>query len=145
MNGWLHQERREETSPVNLNSKTVPLQEAVNASTRQHPVLPHFLENESRLIADLSTAREVQQQLLQREVRGVQGIDLATAWVPARELGGDFYDVLPWGSGGLALALGDVLRKRHCRGAFRGAVDGNSPRPHCRPCGLRAGRTRRNQ
>lgn len=40
---------------MNLNSKTVPLEEAVNASTREHPVLPHFRENESRLIADLST------------------------------------------------------------------------------------------
>jgi len=56
-------------------------------------------------------AREVQQQLLRREVRQVPGIDLATVCVPAYELGGDFYDLLPYRSGLLALALGDVSGK----------------------------------
>jgi sigma-B regulation protein RsbU (phosphoserine phosphatase) len=39
------------------------------------------------------------------------GLDLAAAYVPARELGGDFYDFLPYGEGKLALALGDVSGK----------------------------------
>ncbi|MGB8325490.1 MAG: PP2C family protein-serine/threonine phosphatase, partial [Candidatus Acidiferrum sp.] len=37
--------------------------------------------------------------------------DLATAYIPARELGGDFYDLLPLGIGRLALANGDVSGK----------------------------------
>lgn len=96
---------------MNLHSRTVSFHEALNPSTAEHPVLPHFRENELRLVSDLSMAREVQQQLLQREVRGVPGIDLATACVPAHELGGDFYDLLPYGSGRFALALGDVSGK----------------------------------
>lgn len=96
---------------MNLNSKTVRVQEALNPSTGEHPVLPHFRENEQRLISDLSMAREVQQQMMQREVRGVPGVDLAKACIPARELGGDFYDLLPYGNGRLALALGDVSGK----------------------------------
>lgn len=96
---------------MNLNSKAVGLQEAPNPSTGQHPVLPEFRENELRLISDVSMAREVQQQLLHREVRRVPGIDLAAACVPACELGGDFFDLLPYGTGRLALALGDVSGK----------------------------------
>lgn len=68
-------------------------------------------ENEARLVDDLDIAREVQQQLLPRETRLFPGLGLAAACVPARELGGDFYDFLPYGSGRLALALGDVSGK----------------------------------
>jgi len=68
-------------------------------------------ENESRLQNDLDTAREIQLQLLPRGAREVPGLDISAAYVPARELGGDFYDFLPYGEGRLALALGDVSGK----------------------------------
>jgi sigma-B regulation protein RsbU (phosphoserine phosphatase) len=68
-------------------------------------------ENERRLQNDLGTAREIQQQLLPTGAREVPGLDLAAAYVPARELGGDFYDFLPYGEGRLAIALGDVSGK----------------------------------
>ncbi len=51
-------------------------------------------DNQSRLQNDLETAREIQRQLLPTGAREVPGLDLATAYVPARELGGDFYDFL---------------------------------------------------
>ncbi len=69
------------------------------------------LQNESRLRADLDTAREIQRQLLPTGAREVPGLDLAAAYVPARQLGGDFYDFLPYGVGRLAIALGDVSGK----------------------------------
>ena len=68
-------------------------------------------ENERRLQNDLGTAREIQRQLLPSGAREVPGLDLAAAYVPARELGGDFYDFLPYGKGRLAFALGDVSGK----------------------------------
>ena len=69
------------------------------------------LHNERRLRADLDTAREIQRQLLPTGAREVPGLDLAAAYVPARELGGDFYDFLPYGEGRLGIALGDVSGK----------------------------------
>jgi sigma-B regulation protein RsbU (phosphoserine phosphatase) len=66
-------------------------------------------ENQVRLQDDLNTAREIQRQLLPHGARGIPGLDLAAAYVPARELGGDFYDFLPYGK--LAMALGDVSGK----------------------------------
>ena len=68
-------------------------------------------ENESRLLSDLDTAREIQLQLLPRGAREVPGLDVTAAYVPARELGGDFYDFLSYGDGKLAIALGDVSGK----------------------------------
>ena len=67
--------------------------------------------NEARLQSDLDTAREIQRQLLPRGAREVPGLDLAASYVPARELGGDFYDFLPYGEGRLGIALGDVSGK----------------------------------
>ncbi|HKW57886.1 MAG TPA: SpoIIE family protein phosphatase [Candidatus Acidoferrum sp.] len=68
-------------------------------------------ENQFRLQEDLDTAREIQRQLLPHGARGIPGLDLAAAYVPARALGGDFYDFLPYGHGKLAVALGDVSGK----------------------------------
>jgi sigma-B regulation protein RsbU (phosphoserine phosphatase) len=67
--------------------------------------------NEQRLLGELDTAREIQRQLLPRGAREVPGLDIAASYVPARELGGDFYDFLPYGNGKLALVLGDVSGK----------------------------------
>jgi sigma-B regulation protein RsbU (phosphoserine phosphatase) len=69
------------------------------------------LQSERRLRTDLDTAREIQRQLLPTGAREVPGLDLAAAYVPARELGGDFYDFLPYGEGRLGIALGDVSGK----------------------------------
>jgi len=67
--------------------------------------------NQVRLQSDLDTAREIQRQLLPRGAREVPGLDLAASYLPARELGGDFYDFLPYGEGRLGIALGDVSGK----------------------------------
>jgi sigma-B regulation protein RsbU (phosphoserine phosphatase) len=68
-------------------------------------------ETQLRMQNDLETAREIQRQLLPSGARDVPGLDLATAYIPARELGGDFYDLLPFGVGRLAIAIGDVSGK----------------------------------
>jgi sigma-B regulation protein RsbU (phosphoserine phosphatase) len=68
-------------------------------------------ESERRLRLDLDTAREIQRQLLPTGAREVPGLDLAAAYVPARTLGGDFYDFLPYGVGRLGFTLGDVSGK----------------------------------
>jgi sigma-B regulation protein RsbU (phosphoserine phosphatase) len=68
-------------------------------------------ETERRLQTDLSTAREIQRGLLPTGAREVPGLELAAAYEPARELGGDFYDFLPYGKGRLAMVLGDVSGK----------------------------------
>jgi sigma-B regulation protein RsbU (phosphoserine phosphatase) len=68
-------------------------------------------ESEKRLRSDLDTARDIQLQLLPTGAREVPGLDIAAAYVPAHELGGDFYDFLPYGKGRLGFALGDVSGK----------------------------------
>ncbi len=66
---------------------------------------------EQRLTRDLERAREVQRALLPGEIPKMRGIDLAARYLPALEVGGDFYDFLPYGQGRLAIAVGDVSGK----------------------------------
>jgi sigma-B regulation protein RsbU (phosphoserine phosphatase) len=67
--------------------------------------------NEQALEGDLATARELQKQLLPKATPWLPGLQLAVAYEPARHLGGDFYDVLPYGEGRAAIALCDVAGK----------------------------------
>ncbi|PYU63788.1 MAG: serine/threonine protein phosphatase [Acidobacteria bacterium] len=68
-------------------------------------------QSEQRMRSELDTAREIQRQLLPTGAREVPGLDLAAGYVPARELGGDFYDFLPYGRGRLGFMVGDVSGK----------------------------------
>ena len=68
-------------------------------------------QSEQRMRSELDIAREIQRQLLPTGAREVPGLDLAAGYVPARELGGDFYDFLPYGRGRLGFMLGDVSGK----------------------------------
>lgn len=67
--------------------------------------------DEKRLATDLETAREIQKRLLPTDPPQLAGVDIAAAYEPARQLGGDFYDFLPYGEGRVALAAGDVAGK----------------------------------
>ncbi len=68
-------------------------------------------EDERRLAADLSTAREIQKQLLPKTTPWLPGLQVAFAYRPANHLGGDFYDIRPYGEGRVAIAAGDVSGK----------------------------------
>jgi len=67
--------------------------------------------NEKRMEKDLSTAREIQKRLLPSSSPWLPGLQVAVAYQPARQLGGDFYDFLSWGEDGALFAVGDVAGK----------------------------------
>ena len=57
---------------------------------------------------ELETARRIQSSILPELPPRLGGVDLAHAYLPASEVGGDFYDVMDLEDGRLALAVGDV-------------------------------------
>lgn len=62
----------------------------------------------SRRAAELEEARRIQMAMLPREVPTPPGLDLAVHLETATEVGGDYYDFLPSGSGDLTLVVGDA-------------------------------------
>ncbi len=60
---------------------------------------------------ELQRAREIQQSLLPKEIPQLPGIAVATAWHPARAVGGDYFDVLRLDGDRLAICIADVSGK----------------------------------
>jgi sigma-B regulation protein RsbU (phosphoserine phosphatase) len=68
--------------------------------------------NEARLERELGFAKRVQAALLPTELpKRVKGIEVAASFAPARELGGDFHDLLVPESSTVITAVGDVSGK----------------------------------
>src|SRR5260370_34683167 len=64
-----------------------------------------------RIEQELRTAQAIQQAFLPKDVPAPRGWQLAPYYRPAREVGGDFYDFLPFENGRLVLVVGDVAGK----------------------------------
>ncbi|MDX2031665.1 MAG: SpoIIE family protein phosphatase [Blastocatellia bacterium] len=60
---------------------------------------------------ELVAAREIQQGLLPRDIPVISGCRIATAWQPAREVSGDYFDVLAFDAGRAAICIADVMGK----------------------------------
>ena len=77
---------------------------------RYEDVPPHVrrIADRERQRVELETARRIQSSILPELPPRVNGVDLAHAYLPATEVGGDFYDVLGLEDGRLAVAVGDV-------------------------------------
>jgi hypothetical protein len=73
-------------------------------------VPPHVrrIADRERQRVELETARRIQSSILPDLPPRVAGMDVAHSYLPASEVGGDFYDVLALEDGRLAVAVGDV-------------------------------------
>jgi phosphoserine phosphatase RsbU/P len=64
-----------------------------------------------RLEEELRIARQIQMSLLPRGALDVPGLSITALCVPAREVGGDYYDFFPLGSDRLGVLIADVAGK----------------------------------
>ena len=72
----------------------------------------------------LEIARQVQSELLPSLTEKYIGVDLATEYAPAEQVGGDFYDVFPVKNAGTALVMGDVSGKGVPAALLMGVIHG---------------------
>jgi len=69
------------------------------------------LDEKKRIDHDLSLAHQIQSTLLPKELPVVEGIELAAFNQPAKEIGGDYYDVIRIDDHHLGIAIADVSGK----------------------------------
>ena len=84
-----------------LKEKNRQLQQAVERGT----TALHQQEQE------LNRAREIQQDLMPKELPQLPRVAMAGAWQPARTVGGDYFDVIQLDSNRLGICIGDVAGK----------------------------------
>ncbi len=77
---------------------------------RYEEIPPHVrrIAERERQKVELETARRIQSSILPELPPELNGVRIAHAYLPATEVGGDFYDVLALEDGRLAVAVGDV-------------------------------------
>jgi sigma-B regulation protein RsbU (phosphoserine phosphatase) len=79
---------------------------------------------ERRLERDLSLARELQGRLLPQTNPQLAHLDVAAKFVPARTIGGDLYDFIPYSMSRLGIAIGDVSGKGAPAAIYAALVSG---------------------
>jgi len=66
---------------------------------------------QAQLEGELAAAQQVQQVLLPEHAETVPGFSVESVYQPAQQVGGDFFQILPAGQGGLLVVVGDVAGK----------------------------------
>src|SRR4029077_18397964 len=69
------------------------------------------MEQERRTAREFEFAKQVQARLFPQSLPQLKSLDYAGLCIPAREVGGDYYDFLSLGPQKLGLVLGDISGK----------------------------------
>jgi len=79
---------------------------------------------ERRLERDLALARELQMRLLPQNRPKLAHLDVAAKFVPARAIGGDLYDFIPYSLSRMGIVIGDVSGKGAPAAIYAALVSG---------------------
>jgi serine phosphatase RsbU (regulator of sigma subunit)/CRP-like cAMP-binding protein len=69
------------------------------------------IERLSKLELELSLAGEIQKSMLPRSIPRLEGYEFGARMIPAKSVGGDFFDFIPLGEDLMGIAVGDVSDK----------------------------------
>ncbi len=64
-----------------------------------------------KIVQEMAIARQVQETILPQDIDTITGAEIGAAYYPAREVGGDFYDVFNLDHGAFLVVIGDVSNK----------------------------------
>ena len=71
----------------------------------------HMSRRQAQLEGELAAAQEVQRVLVPEHTGAVPGFMVESAYEPAQQVGGDFFQILPDGEAGILIVVGDVAGK----------------------------------
>ncbi len=94
--------------PVKRKDQLGALQRSFNEMIEHLQELVATAVQKEALDKELALARKVQQDLLPLEIAPGPAVEISTHFEPSAAIGGDYYDVLPHGAGGLAVVVADV-------------------------------------
>lgn len=89
----------------------VSFDEVTHEIEAQRRAVTDKLEAERRAAQELEIAKQVQERLFPQNFPALQSLEFAGVCLPARHVGGDYYDFLQLGAGRVGLVIGDVAGK----------------------------------
>ena len=89
----------------------VSFDEVTHAAEAERRAAARKLEAERRAAHELVIARQVQSRLFPQSMPALRSLEYAGACLPARAVGGDYYDFLSLGPDRLCFVVGDVMGK----------------------------------
>ncbi len=90
-----------------LNSVT----EQIALAISQAKLYQRIQQQTQQMRSELEVARQIQTNLLRQSVPDIENVRIQARCLPAREVGGDFYEIFPHPQGHIWLAVGDVSGK----------------------------------
>jgi len=97
--------------PVEGNDELWEVAESFNEMAVDLDKARELEAEQDRIEGELALARQIQARLLPGEVPSVPQTDLAGLYVPARQVGGDYYDYIPLSRNRVGLIVADVSGK----------------------------------
>ncbi|MEC4814766.1 MAG: SpoIIE family protein phosphatase [Scytonema sp. PMC 1069.18] len=94
----------------NIELITVVAEQAALALS-QAKLYQRLQEKQEQIRAELEVARQIQNNLLRQTMPAIENVKVQGCCYPAREVGGDFFEVFNHSKGDLWLAVGDVSGK----------------------------------
>jgi serine phosphatase RsbU (regulator of sigma subunit) len=107
----LRQGRFDQPIPVHSRDQLGELAESFNLMSQDIQQLMRESAEKERLEEELRIARRIQMSLLPQGTVSVPHVSIAAACIPATEVGGDYYDLLPLPGDRLAVVVADVSGK----------------------------------
>ncbi len=94
--------------PVKRRDQIGAMQRSFNAMAANLELLVASAAQKELLDKELAIARDLQKSLLPIALPTGRGIEFATLFEPSAAIGGDYYDILPFGDQDLAVMIADV-------------------------------------
>jgi sigma-B regulation protein RsbU (phosphoserine phosphatase) len=99
---------------ANIREKRIQIVNGITqqaAIAIQNELLQQEAVNSERMERELQLAREIQAAFLPDKIPDLPGWDIDARWQPAREVGGDFYDIIMLGDHKIGFVIADVADK----------------------------------
>ncbi|MEZ5416607.1 MAG: SpoIIE family protein phosphatase [Vicinamibacterales bacterium] len=110
--------------PVRARDQLGELAESFNSMTGEVTRLLVDVAQKERLEQEFATARDIQMKLLPRGPLAVPGLGVSAYCEPAREVGGDYYDVFPVSDRVVGFLIADVSGKGVGAGLYMAQLKG---------------------
>ncbi len=108
--------------PVKRRDQLGDLAHAFNTMAASVERMLEEVREKERLAHEMELARQIQESLLPERRLSFRGLELEAAFLPATEVGGDYFDVIPLRDGKLVVAVGDVAGHGLSTGLFMASV-----------------------